>query len=84
MTWIPLSGIATIYTPRRFYFFMRRTIISHSIEAFRCNQGASRPWANPEPCNQKARATFVRQTWLSLFYQLFAFDKVVSILFSGF
>ena len=39
---------------------------------------------NPEPDNQKARATFVRQTWLSLFYQLFAFDKVVSILFSGF
>ena len=35
---------------------MRRTIISHfsflishSIEAFKRNQGVSRPWANPEP-----------------------------------
>ena len=40
------SGIATIYTSRRFYIFMRRTtishfsfLISHSSEAFKRNQG---------------------------------------------
>ena len=46
-----LSDIATICTLRRFYILMRRTaishfsfLISHSIEAFKRNQGA-----NPEP-----------------------------------
>jgi len=49
-------GIAIIYTLRRFYIFMRRTnishfsfLISHSIEAFKRNQGAARPGANPAP-----------------------------------
>ena len=46
--WIPPSGIATIYTLRRFYLFMRRTtishfsfLISHSSEAFKRNQGTA-------------------------------------------
>ena len=43
-----------IYTPRRFYIFMRRTtisyfsfLISNSIEAFNRNQGAARPMGLP-------------------------------------
>jgi len=43
-------GHCPIYTPRRFYIFMRRTtishfsfLISHSIEAFIHNQGVARP-----------------------------------------
>ena len=55
VTYIPPSGIATIYTPRRFYIFMRRTNpfepleplepaepLSHAIK------GRSAPGANPE------------------------------------
>ena len=45
---------SAIKTPRRFYIFMRRTIISHfsflishSIEAFIPNQGAARPMGYP-------------------------------------
>ena len=45
-----LSGIATIYTPRRFYILMRRTtipnssfLIPHSSRAFARNQRAARP-----------------------------------------
>ena len=50
------TGIIMIYTPRRFYIFMRRTtishfsfLISHSNEAFKRNQGAARPGTNSEP-----------------------------------
>ncbi len=52
--WIPPSGIATIYTLRRFYLFMRRTtishfsfLISHSSEAFKRNQGTALLIPNP-------------------------------------
>jgi len=51
---MPAQGIASIYTSRRFHIFMRRTtishfsfLISHSIEAFKRNQGASRPMGEP-------------------------------------
>ena len=57
--YIPPSGIATIYTLRRFYIFMRRTIISHfsflishSSEVFKCNQRNGTPQGltlNPQP-----------------------------------
>ena len=50
------SGIATIYTSRRFYIFMRRTtishfsfLISHSSEAFKRNQGT--PCFTTFPCD---------------------------------
>ena len=46
---------ANFKPPQRFYIFMRRTtishfsfLISHSIEVFKRNQGASRPTG--EPC----------------------------------
>ena len=58
------SGIATIYTPRRFYFFMRRTtipnssfLIPHSRKAFIHNQWTEPPKGltlNPSP-NTKSR-----------------------------
>ena len=43
-----------IYTPRRFYVFMRRTTIPHSSFLIRAKlsfiiSGRSRPWANHEP-----------------------------------
>ncbi len=56
MTGMPAHGIAIIYTSRRFYTFMRRTtishfsfLISHSIEAFKRNQGRYALGAHPEP-----------------------------------
>ena len=52
-------GIATIYTLRRFYIIMRRTIISHfsflishSSKVFKCNQRNGTPQGltlNPQP-----------------------------------
>ena len=54
MTGMPAHGIATFYTSRCFYIFMRRTtishfsfLISHSIEAFNRNQGGSTPYGPP-------------------------------------
>jgi hypothetical protein len=51
---MPAQDIAIIYTSRRFHIFMRRTtishfsfLISHSIEVFKRNQGASRPMGEP-------------------------------------
>jgi len=50
VTEMPPSGIATIYTPRRFYILMRRTnishfsfLISHSSNAFIHNPWTPRP-----------------------------------------
>ena len=53
---MPPSGIATIYTPRRFYFFMRRTTPLEPFEPFEPAEplshvikGRRAPRANLEP-----------------------------------
>ena len=40
-----LRGASDVYAPPHHFAFL----ISHSIEPFKRNQGASRPLANPEP-----------------------------------
>ena len=56
MTEMPPSGIAAIYTPRRFHIFMRRTTPVEPSEPVEPAEpisyvikGRPAPWANPEP-----------------------------------
>ena len=56
MTEMPPSGIATIYTPRRFHIFMRRTNPIEPLEPIEpapplsyAIKGQHAPRANPKP-----------------------------------